>query len=206
MAKKIVSALGKFSNSTVTGNDETYKQVNIADYTVKKKAEGKYLLAKILYIVVFILILAGIMFGLYMAIGWYGLLAGLALSGVGGWMLWFFTHRYLEIEYSYAIENAELICTEIYGNKSDKLLLRTKMNTVEKAVPYEGGYKADVDAESYEKKIFMLSTPTTDQAYAVTYKTENGGKGLVLLEGCNKTLKAFKYYNSQNTVVKEMKR
>ena len=52
----------------------------------------------------------------------------------------------------------------------------------------------------------MLSTPTTDQAYAVTYKTENGGKGLVLLEGCNKTLKAFKYYNSQNTVVKEMKR
>ena len=206
MAKKIVSALGKFSNSTVTGNDDTYKQANIADYTVKKKKEGKYLLAGILYILLFILLLAGIIFGMYLAIGWYGLLAGLALSGIGGWMLWFFTHRYLEIEYSYAIEGGELICTEIYGNKSDKLLLRTKMPNVKKVVPYEAPYKKEIDAGTYEKKIYMLSTPSTDQAYAVVYQTESGNDGLVLLEACNKTLKAFKYYNNQNTVVKEMKR
>ena len=49
MAKKIVSALGKFSNSTSSGNDDTYKQSNIADYTVAKKVEGKYKTQRILF-------------------------------------------------------------------------------------------------------------------------------------------------------------
>lgn len=209
MAKKIVSALGKFSNSTVTGNDDTYKQKNIADFTVKKKKEGKYLLARILYLVGFFCVFIAFIAILSVAFGdgyYYGILLGLTLSGIGGWMLWFFTHRYLEIEYSYAIEGGELICTEIYGNKSDKLLLRTKMPNVKKVVPYEAPYKAEIDAGTYENKIYMLSTPSTDQAYAVVYQTESGKEGLVLLEACNKTLQAFKYYNSQNTVVKEMKR
>ena len=63
MAKKIVSALGKFSNSTSSGNDDTYKQSNIADYTVAKKVEGKYKTQRILFWVVSIVaILALILF------------------------------------------------------------------------------------------------------------------------------------------------
>ncbi len=206
MAKKIVSALGKFSNSTSSGNDDSYKQTNIAEYTVEKKKEGKYLLARILYLVGFAVVLLGMIILLYLVLEWFGILAGLALSGIGGWILWFFTHRYLEIEYSYAIENAEFICTEIYGNKSDKLLLRTKISNVERTVPYEGAYKEEIDKLTFSEKISLLSTPTTDQAYCAVYKKEDGSKGLVLFEGCDKTLKAFKYYNSQNTVVKKMKR
>ena len=205
MAKKIVSALGKFSNSTVTGNDDTYKQVNIAEYTVAKKVEGSYKIKRILYIVAIILFAVLLCVGGYL-INPFVVLAGLALSGVGIRILWYFTHRYLEIEYSYAIENAEFICTEIYGNKSDKLLLRTKTANILKVVPYEDKYKDEIDGEKYEKTIELRSTPSTDQAYSVTYKTESGGIGLVLLEASNKTLKAFKYYNSQNTVFKEMKR
>lgn len=205
MAKRIVSALGKFSNSTVTGNDDTYKQVNVAEYTVAKKVEGSYRTKRILYIVGLIVLAILLVGGGYL-INPFVTLAGLALSGIGIRILWFFTHRYLEIEYSYAIENAELICTEIYGNKSDKLLLRTKMSTIEKVVPYEDDYKKEIDAVRYEKTVDLRSTPSTDQAYAVVYNTESGNKGVVLLEGSNKTLKAFKYYNSQNTVVKEMRR
>ena len=203
MAKRIVSALGKFSNSTVTGNDDTYKEKGVADYTIAKKSEGSYKTKRILFIVALIVFVILLCVGGYL-INPFVVLAGLALSGIGIRIVWYFLHRYLEIEYSYAIQNAELICTEIYGNKSDKLLLRTRMSTIEKVVPYEGSYKTDVDSENYEKTVDIRSTPSTDQAYAVVYRTESG-KGLVLLEACDKTLEAFYYYN-KSTVLKKMKR
>lgn len=206
MAKRIVSALGKFSNSTVTGNDDTFKQVNIAEYTVEKKKEGNYQLKRILFFLIMAAVFIGLIVLLYQFIQYVAIIVGFAFAGMGGWMLYFFLYRYLQIEYSYAIENSELICTEIYGNKSDKLLLRTRMSSVERVVPYEGEYKAQIDSDTYETKIELRSTPATDQAYAVVYKTENGGKGVVFLEATNKTLKAFKYYCSQNTVIKEMRR
>ena len=205
MAKKIVSALGKFSNSTSSGNDDTYKQTNIADYTVSKKVEGKYKTQRILFWVVSIVaILALILVGciinpfLGLALIVFSVMVIMALN--------YFLFRYLKIEYSYAIENSELICTEIYGNTADKLLLRIKTSSIERVIPYEGEYKAEVDRTGFEEKIDLRSTPNTDQAYCVLYRKDDGKKGVVFLEACNKTLKAFKYYNSQNTVVKEMRR
>lgn len=205
MAKKIVSALGKFSNSTSSGNDDTYKQSNIADYTVSKKVEGKYKTQRILFWVVSIVaILALILVGciinpfLGLALIVFSVMVIMALN--------YFLFRYLKIEYSYAIENSELICTEIYGNTADKLLLRIKTSAIERVIPYEGEYKAEVDRTGFEKKTDLRSTPNTDQAYCVLYRKDDGKKGVVFLEACNKTLKAFKYYNSQNTVVKEMRR
>ena len=205
MAKKIVSALGKFSNSTSSGNDDTYKQSNIADYTVSKKVEGKYKTQRILFWVVSIVaILALILVGciinpfLGLALIVFSVMVIMALN--------YFLFRYLKIEYSYAIENSELICTEIYGTTADKLLLRIKTSSIERVIPYEGEYKAEVDRTGFEEKIDLRSTPNTDQAYCVLYRKDDGKKGVVFLEACNKTLKAFKYYNSQNTVVKEMRR
>lgn len=205
MAKKIVSALGKFSNSTSSGNDDTYKQSNIADYTVSKKVEGKYKTQRILFWVVSIVaILALILVGciinpfLGLALIVFSVMVIMALN--------YFLFRYLKIEYSYAIENSELICTEIYGNTADKLLLRIKTSSIERVIPYEGEYKAEVDRTGFEEKTDLRSTPNTDQAYCVLYRKDDGKQGVVFLEACNKTLKAFKYYNSQNTVVKEMRR
>lgn len=205
MAKKIVSALGKFSNSTSSGNDDTYKQSNIADYTVAKKAEGKYKTQRTLFwaisiVAVLALILVGCIINPFLG------LALIVFSVMAVMALNYFLFRYLKIEYSYAIENSELICTEIYGNTDDKLLLRIKTSSIEKVIPYEGEYKAEVDRTGFEEKIDLRSTPNTDQAYCVLYRKDDGKQGVVFLEACNKTLKAFKYYNSQNTVVKEMRR
>ena len=111
MAKKIVSALGKFSNSTSSGNDDTYKQSNIADYTVAKKVEGKYKTQRILFWVVSIVaILALILVGC--AINSYLGLALIVFSVMVIMALNYFLFRYLKIEYSYAIENSELIPAE----------------------------------------------------------------------------------------------
>lgn len=206
MAKKIVSAAGRFSNSTSNGTDDSFKAKNVGDYTVAKKVEGKYRLARILYIVGFIAVIVLVIVLLSIPLDFYGVLAGLALSGLGGWILWYFTHRYVDIEYSYAIENGELICTEIYGNKSDKLLLHTKISNVERTAPYEDPYKAEADAFDMKDRIYLISSPSSDQIYFSIYKKEDGSKGVIFYEGSTKTIQAFKYYNSQNTVVKELRR
>lgn len=204
MAKKIVSALGRNSNSTSTGGDDSYKQKNVAEYTVAKKVEGSYKTQRFLYIVVLGVVLIAVIALFTWFAGAFGLLGSLAMSALGAWIIWFFTHRYLEIEYSYAIENAELICTTIYGNKSDKLMLQIKMANIEKTAPYEGSGKDEAD--SAQNIIDLRSTANTDQAYYCLYTKDTGEKGAVIFEATNKTLTAFKYYNGQTTVMREMKR
>ena len=211
MAKKIVSALGRNSNSTSSGNDDSFKQVNVAEYTVKKKSEGKYRTKQIGYYfaffgsIVLIIALVTAITGIFGA-GAFGFMASLALSALLGVFIWQKTHQYVDIEYSYAIENAELICTEIYGNKSDKLLVQIKMSAIVETAPYEGEGKVKADAIGAEHTVNILSTPHTDQAYYCIYDKEDGTQGVVIFEGSNKTLAAFKYYSKATTVVREMRR
>ncbi len=211
MAKKIVSALGRNSNSTSSGNDDSFKQVNVAEYTVKKASEGKYRTQQIGYYfaffgsIIFVIVLVTLITGLFDA-GAIGFMASLALSSLLGVFIWQKTHKFVDIEYSYAIENAELICTEIYGNQSDKLLVQTKMHSIVETAPYEGEGKMKADAIGPENTVNILSTPNTDQAYYCIYNKEDSKQGVVIFEGSNKTLAAFKYYNKATTVVKEMRR
>ena len=201
--KKITTALGRFSNSTVTNDDTSYKTANVADYTVKKKVEGKYKLARTLYIIFLPIVLLAIAVLLVVLLG----AAGLALCTfviLGGWFINFIFWRYLSIEYSYAIENTELIATEIYGEKSDKLLLRIKMSQVDKVQPYDAEYKAEADAIS--DRIVAISSWDSPDLYYAIYTKDDGSKGVFFFEAADKTLRAFKYYNGQNTIVRKMSR
>ncbi len=202
-AKRITSALGKFSNSTVTGDDVSFKKDNVADFTVKKKAEGTYLLAKILYLVIFALVIVGIIVAAAAAGATLLIVVLGSISVLLGWIVWYFTHRYVELYYSYAIENGEFIATVIYGEKSDKLLLRIKMSQIDEVAPYEGEYKSKIDASCPNDRISLVSSMSAPDIFYVKYHKEDGTKGVVLLEACEKTLKAFKYYGSQTTVIRK---
>ena len=201
MAKKIVSALGKFSNSTVTGDDVTFKKDNVADYTVKKKPEGGFKVMKNLFwplvaVVMLALVVLFIFINPYLGLGFlvFSMLMLIALN--------YFVYRYFQVEYSYAIENSELIATEIYGQKSDKLLLHIKMSQVEAVAPYEGEYPAAADDFFIKERIDLRSCPAAADAFYALYTKDDGTRGVMFFEACEKTLKAFKYYNSKNTVVR----
>ena len=193
----ITSALGRFSNATATDGDTSFKKDNTGDFTVKKKVEGKYKQTRLLYIVAFI-VLIGALVGILASINPFMI----SLVPLFAWMFWFFTHRYVDIQYSYAIEDGELIAIEIYGEKEDKLLLRTKMPNVLKTAPYEGEYKREVDSMQADERIVVVGSMSDTDIYCSIYRTENGGKGLFLFNPAEKTLKAFRYYNSENTIIK----
>ena len=193
----ITSALGRVSNATSTDGDTSFKKDNVGDFTVKKKVEGKYKQKKILYFTIF----GVVMIALCAVLASFNPFV-IALVPVFGWIFWFFTHRYVDIQYSYAIEDGELIAVEIYGEKEDKLLLRTKMPNVLKTAPYEGEYKKEVDAMTDAVRIEVVGSFSDSNIYCSIFCTEDGGKGLFFFNGADKTLRAFRYYNSENTIIK----
>lgn len=204
-AKKITSAAGRFSNSTVTNSDDAFKNDNIADYTVAKKVEGSYKTKRMLYWVAFFA-------AIVLVIVLLAVLLDPGVVAIGGFLIFllaliahFFLWRYFCIDYSYAIENGEFFATEIYGEKADKLLIRMKMNQITYVAPYEGEYKAIADKE-YANRLEIVSTMSAPDVFFLTYKDENGKEGIVFFEACSKSLKAFKYYNSAITVIRNTSR
>ena len=205
-AKKITSAAGRFSNSTVTNSDESFKKPNVADYTVKKKVEGSYRTKRILYWVIYFAAIVSLFIG-GIALGLGELMVIMAfVLFIGAWVVEFFTWRYLCIDYSYAIENCEFFATEIYGERADKLLVRIKTSQIKNVAPYKGQNKTAIDAKTFSKKTEIMSTYSSPDIYYLIYDDENGGEGLVIFDACSKALTAFKYYNSQGTVVSETTR
>lgn len=206
-AKKITSAAGRFSNSTVTNSDESFKKPNIADYTVKKKVEGQYRTKRILYWVVYFLVLVGLMVGGFAIKNIRELMIIMAfVIFIGAWVVEFFTWRYFCVDYSYAIENGEFFATEIYGERADKLLVRIKMSQIKKVAPYEGIDKTALESKTFSKKTEIMSTYSSPDIYYLIYDDEKGGEGLVIFDACSKSLTAFKYYNSAGTVVRQTTR
>ena len=195
--KVITSALGRFSNSTSTDGDTSFRKDNVADYTVKKKVEGSYKTKRLVYWLIFAAVIIGMVVALVNISPFV-----IALVPVFAWMVFFFTYRYVDICYSYAIEDGELIATEIYGEKSDKLLLRTKMPNVLKTAPYEGEFAREVDSMTDAPKLMLVGSMSDPDIYCSIYKTEDGNKALFFFNGTEKTLRAFRYYNSENTVIK----
>ncbi len=204
--KRITSALGRFSNSTVTNGDDAFKNPNIADYTVKKKVEGSYALKRTLYWVVFfaaIIVIVGTFFAL--GLGLIAVVLG-AIIVLLAWIVHYFTWRYFDIQYSYAIENSEFFATEIYGEKSDKLLIRIKMNQITRVAPYEGQYKTEADSKTYASSLFIAESALSGDLFFLTYKTDDNKEGIVYFDACSKSLKAFKYFNSEIVTVKQTSR
>ena len=204
--KRITSALGRFSNSTVTNGDDAFKNPNIADYTVKKKVEGVYAQKRILYwIVFFATIIAFIAVFFALGLGLIAVVLG-AIIVLLAWIAKYFTWRYFDIQYSYAIENSEFFATEIYGEKADKLLIRIKMNQITRVAPYEGEWKEYADSRSYSSKLFIAESGKSPDLFFLTYDNKEGGEGIVFFDACSKSLKAFKYYNSEIVTIKQTTR
>lgn len=196
--KLITSALGRFSNSTSTDGDTSFKKDNTADFTVKKKVEGAYRTKRLVYWLIFLIVIAAMCVALINISPFV-----IALVPVFAWIIFFFTHRYVDIQYSYAIEDGELIATEIYGEKADKLLLHVKMPCVKKTAPYEGEYKNTVDSMTGASKVYVVGSLSDTDIYCSIIRTEDGKETLFFFNGTDKTLRAFRYYNSENTIIKK---
>ncbi len=191
MAKK---KLGKYVRSADMGDNAASTFVN---YGVKKKAEGKYGLARILMIAAYVVFAAGF----FTFFATMNILPVIALLPVLTWILTFFTWRFVSIEYEYYILDGEFKLIEVYGAKSMRELCRVRISAMEEIAPLRDGNRR-IDAIPEENRIYGVSTMKSSDIYYAIFKDEKDTKCAVFFEATEKTLKVLKYYKSDIEIVK----
>lgn len=175
---------------------------NYVEYSVECKSEGKLKLRKLWLILAYIgfVVLYVVLFVVLTKI-----VPLIAILPLLLWILIFFTWRYTQVEYEYAILQGAFNFSVIYGNRTRKELLEVKIKDMTTIAPYEGEMIARTEAPDIKHLYSFISSKSSPDIYAAIWQDEEGEKSALLFEATNKTLKICKFYNNPATVVKEMR-
>lgn len=168
---------------------------NYFEYCVEAKNEGKLKLKRILLILAYILFPI-IFFSILCMFKLYVLGCFIVLFTA---IIWFFTWRYVQIEYEYQIVKGEMTFSKIYGRKSRREFLKVRLQDMSLIAPYKDEYKTRADAA--ENKYYAVSSMSSPDVYVGIFTDEKTKKtSAVFFEATAKTVKLAKFYNSSVTV------
>lgn len=179
--------------------------INAAEARVRKKVQGRYRLNRML--VRFALVLFPVI----------PLVLGAAFKTLS-FLLWMtpvfvlvdvlilrHLFRYVDIEYEYAVISGELRVDIIYGNARRKEWLKVKFADMDAIAPYEGEYKAKLDARTdIDREYDATSSKDAPDCFYGTFVNEDGEKSAVFFEPTKKILDLAKLYNHA-TVVRQVR-
>lgn len=174
---------------------------NMAEYTVERKPVGKYLKYKIACIALYVLIVVGYL-SLAVALGTYSVwIAVVTIPFVPLFILLlrhYVWNRYVNVEYKYEIVSAKILFYEVYGKVREHKIYERLISEYSLIAPVSEEYR-----DEYEKadvvRDFRGNQKSPD-AYFMLATEPDGRTSVVFFEAAEKTLKAIKYYNSQNLV------
>lgn len=168
---------------------------NYFEYCVEAKNEGSLKLKRTFLIALYILF----------PLVFFTLLCYLKLFVLGCFIvlftaiIWFFTWRYVQIEYEYRVVKGEMTFAKIYGRKSRREFLEVRLQDMSLVAPYKDEYKNRADA--CEIKHYAVSSMSSPDIYVGLYTDEKTKKSAaVFFEATSKFVKLAKFYNSSATV------
>ena len=168
------------------------------DYTVNKKVEGKYLVARILMILCYVVFGTVYFFGMALA-HLYPLMAFIILLE---WILIFFTWRYVSVEYRYETVSGGIKFFTVYGGKKKKLLLEKRIKDFTDIAPYNSEARSLLAQMGVTVKYSCVRSAKNDvDCFYALYETEKG-KEAIVFEATHASLKILRFYNP-NTVITE---
>ncbi len=162
----------------------------VYEYTVDKKREGRYLLARILMIMLYLLFLVAFFVAAYLTV-----IQIFALAPIFLWMLIFFTWRFVSIEYKYTVESGFLTLITVYGGKKSKVKARVHIKDATAFIPLDGARDAIRSFSPSVTYNFLSSSKSPKDAFALFTK-EGARNVLVLIEAPAPSVKAILYYAS----------
>ncbi len=175
---------------------------NYVEYSVECKKDGKLKLRKLWLILAYVGFVA---LYLLLFVVLTKIVPLVAILPLLLWILIFFTWRYTQVEYEYAIIQGAFNFSVIYGNRTRRDLLEVKIKDMTTIAPYEGEMIARTEAPDIKHTYNFTSSKDSPDAYAALWTTEEGEKCALLFEATNKTLKICKFYNNPVTTVKEVR-
>lgn len=191
--------------------DDAYGSANYAEFVVEKKVEGKYKLQRMLMILFYLAVFAGVL-GIVALVneltGGLGLfmVPMFCLAPLAAWMLHFFTWGYVSVEYSYTVDHSYMTVEKVLGGKKKKELFKCQVKEFEVIAPYTEEVKASFKQDSPAKVIEAVGSMSDPDIYYAAKTAENGEKTVVLFRASGQALKALKFYNSSAIVMSEVSR
>ena len=173
----------------------------MAEYTVERKATGKYLKYKIGCLALYAAIVLGYLCTT-VALSTYGVWVAVVIIPFVPLFIMLLRHyvwnRYVNVEYKYEIVSANIIFYEVYGKQRQNKIYERLISEFDLIAPLSDEFK-----DKYENaeivRDFRGRSDSPD-AYFMMAMEKDGKKSVVYFEAAEKTLKALKYYNSQNLV------
>ena len=177
---------------------------NYVEYTVSRKAEGKYLKAKILWISIYALLVIAYVGVLALLSNYAVLLAICTLPFIPVIVIvlrgstWY---RFVKCDYKYEIANAKITFTEIHG-RFKKEHLSEFVSAFSKIAPATEEYLSET--EGADTVIDFRSSAKAEDVYFMVLN-KDGKKTVIYFEAVKKALDVMKYYNSKNIVMSEVR-
>jgi len=172
---------------------------NYAEYTVSRKAEGKYLRVKIFWLAIYAVLLA-IYLGVLVALSNYGIMlviVTLPFLPLIVMILRYFTwNRFVAVDQKYEIANAKISLYEVHGKKQVPVFSEL-VSTFTLIAPVRDEYKADY--EGADTVIDFRGSFKSPDSYFLRLD-KDGKKTVIFIEATNKAVKVMKFYNSKGLV------
>lgn len=181
--------------------DEAFGNQNYAEFSVKKESRGKYRLIRLAAILGYFVLLGGMC--VLLAIKFP---MGIAIMPIFGWMLVFFTWRYVSVDYKYTVDHATFTAVVVYGGKSERELVKFATKDLERVEPIENTENIEnADKSSYT---VIDARPSDDcaDAYVAIGRDLDGRQIALLFRATNGLIKALRFYNKASVVQKELSR
>jgi len=171
---------------------------NVAEYTVQRKAQGKYMGYKIACILMY----AAIVFA-YLAVvttlGTSSIVISIAVVPFVPLLILVLRHlvwnRYVNVEYRYEIASANITFFEVYGKQKQKQLYVRRISEFELIAPVTAEFKDKYEGADTVHE--FRGNAASPDAYFMMATEQDGKKTVVFFEAAEKTLKAIRYYNSK---------
>ncbi len=161
----------------------------IYEYTVDKRSEGKYKLARFLMVAAYVLFMLALFVIVYVT----RVIPAFALAPMLLWILVLLTWRYVSIEYKYTVEAGVMKLFVIYGGKKQKLKAEFHIKEAVAFFPLEGNEAALHKFAPVKTYNLLSSARSPKDAHA--FLTEAGGRRTaVLIEAPAPSRKAILYY------------
>jgi 3D (Asp-Asp-Asp) domain-containing protein len=109
---------------------------NSFEFTVEQAKEGKWKLARIGMVCLYILYAVAV--AVIIGVALPGMVPLFALVPVTLWIIIFFTWRYVSVEYEYSIISGELTFSKIYGGRSRREVMKMRVRDASLIAPLDG--------------------------------------------------------------------
>ena len=174
---------------------------NMAEYTVERKPIGKYLKYKLGCLALYAAIVLGY-FSITVALSTYGVWVAIVIIPFVPLFIMLLRHfvwnRYVNVEYRYEIVSAYIKFYEVYGKQRENKIYERLISEFDLIAPVTDEFKEKYEGADVVRD--FRGTVSSPDAYFMMAMEEDGKKSVVFFEAAEKTLKALKYYNSQNLI------